>query len=268
MTHPPDGSATTRPSDQGASEGPKTPAASVFTFPNRILFGGGARGLLAGELSRLGINRPFVVTDPGIVAVGLLEEVIGPLEKPMVVFSEIQANPTEEDVLIGLDRYRGESCDGLVAVGGGSPIDAAKAIRLLVTHSGRLADYDLTRGGQDRIRAEMPPMVAIPTTAGTGSEAGRGALIQLPPDGPQDGRSFPAPLAEHGDLRPRPDARALAGLDRGDGYGCVQPLRGELSVHHVSPDLRRNRRGRVEVDFSKGWRRRSVTVPTSSRATP
>jgi alcohol dehydrogenase class IV len=134
----------------------------------------------------------MLVTDPGLLATGLIDDVIGPLEKPPVLLSEIHANPTEDDVLHGLDRYRNESCDGLVAVGGGSPIDAAKAIRLLVTHSGRLADYDLTRGGQDRIRATMPPMVAVPTTAGTGSEAGRGALIQLP----QTGRKT-AVLSQH-----------------------------------------------------------------------
>jgi 4-hydroxybutyrate dehydrogenase len=178
-----DGSPATRRHDDGAEHEPKTPAASIFTFPNRILFGGGARGLLAGELARLGITRPLVVTDQGLLAAGLAEEVIGPLGKPTVVFGEIHANPTEEDVLLGLDRYRNESCDGLIAVGGGSPIDAAKAIRLLVTHPGRLAEYDLTRGGQEKIRAAMPPMVAVPTTAGTGSEAGRGTLIQLPQTG-------------------------------------------------------------------------------------
>jgi alcohol dehydrogenase class IV len=129
----------------------------------------------------------LVVTDPGLLAAGLVTEVIGPLGKPAVVFGEVHANPTEEDVLLGLDRYRDESCDGLVAVGGGSSIDAAKAVRLLVTHSGRLADYDLTRGGQERIRAAMPPMIATPTTAGTGSEVGRGTLIQLPQTGRKTG---------------------------------------------------------------------------------
>ena len=108
---------------------------------------------------------------------------VGGLERPSFVFSDIRSNPTEEDVLAGLDRYRNGDCDGVVGVGGGSPIDAAKAIRLLVTHPGRLADYDFTRGGQDKIRPSMPPMVAVPTTAGTGSEAGRGTLIQLPQTG-------------------------------------------------------------------------------------
>jgi alcohol dehydrogenase class IV len=100
-----------------------------------------------------------------------------------VVFQDVQANPAEADVLAGLEFYRNECCDGVIGLGGGSALDAAKAIRLLVTHSGRLADYDFTQGGMDRIRADLPPMVAIPTTSGTGSEAGRGTLIQLPQTG-------------------------------------------------------------------------------------
>jgi len=138
---------------------------------------------LGGELARLGITRPLVVTDPGLIATGLVAQVIGPLGKQAVVFSEVQSNPTEGDVEAGLDRFRSTSCDGLIAIGGGSPIDAAKAIRLLVTHPGRLADYELTRGGHERIKSSMPPMIAVPTTAGTGSEAGRGTLIQLPQTG-------------------------------------------------------------------------------------
>jgi 4-hydroxybutyrate dehydrogenase len=155
---------------------------AIFTFPNRILFGDGARRGLAGELSGLGIRRPLVVTDAGLVASGLAGEVAAALEGA-VIFSGVSANPTEADVLAGLDVYRVRRRDGLVGLGGGSAIDAAKAIRLLATHPGKLADYDLTAGGMDRITADLPPMAAVPTTAGTGSEAGRGALIQLPQTG-------------------------------------------------------------------------------------
>jgi 4-hydroxybutyrate dehydrogenase len=159
-----------------------TPPAT-FTFPNRVLFGSGSHRLLASELAHWELSRPLVVTDRGLVATGLIAQVLGALGRHAVIFDEIQANPTEADVMAGLGRYRDAECDGLIAIGGGSPIDAAKAIRLLVTHPGRLADYDLTRGGQDKITATMPPLIALPTTAGTGSEAGRGALIQLPETG-------------------------------------------------------------------------------------
>ena len=142
-----------------------------------------ARNLLAEELARLRITRPLIVTDPGLIASGLVAQVVGSVGRHAVVFSEIQSNPAEEDVLAGLNCYHDAECDGVIGVGGGSPIDAAKAIRLMVSHPGRLADYDLTRGGQDKITAGMPPMIAVPTTAGTGSEAGRGTLIQLPQTG-------------------------------------------------------------------------------------
>lgn len=171
------------PGPSPASGGGASPSPSIFTFPNRVLFGAGASGWLAAELDRLGMHRPLIVTDPGLLATGLVGRVIAPLGESAVVHSAVQANPTEADVLSGLERYREAGCDGIVGLGGGSPIDAAKAIRLLVGHPGRLADYDLTQGGIDRIRPEMPPMIAIPTTAGTGSEAGRGALIQLPQTG-------------------------------------------------------------------------------------
>jgi alcohol dehydrogenase class IV len=153
-------------------------APATFTFPNRILFGEGARRLLAGELARLGVARPLVVSDQGLVATGLVTEVIALLENA-TLFSGVHANPTEEDVLEGLKVYREMGCDGLVGLGGGSPLDTAKAIRLLATHPGALADFDFTTGGIDRISANLPPMAAVPTTAGTGSEAARGTLIQL-----------------------------------------------------------------------------------------
>jgi alcohol dehydrogenase class IV len=155
---------------------------AIFTFPNRILFGEGSRGHLAAELSRLGIRKPLIVSDAGILGAGILTHVAGDM-KTSVVFSRVDPNPTEENVLAGLAVYRDHRCDGLIAVGGGSPIDAAKAMRLLATHPGCLAEYDLTAGGVDRITDHLPPMIALPTTAGTGSESGRGALIQLPGTG-------------------------------------------------------------------------------------
>ena len=155
---------------------------ATFTFPNRILFGEGARRVLAAELARLGVTRPLVVTDPGLVACGIVDDVVGPLDGP-VVFSGVQANPTEDDVLEALEVYRERGCDGLIGLGGGSPIDAAKAVRLMATHPGALADYDVTAGGVEKVTANLPPMLAVPTTAGTGSEAGRGTLIQVPRTG-------------------------------------------------------------------------------------
>ena len=162
--------------------GPVSTPPSIFTFPNRIVFGAGSLRSLADELRRLNVSRPMVVTDPGLAASGLVGPVLSLLESP-VLFTEVQANPTEPDVLTGVERFRESGCDGLVGLGGGSPIDAAKAIRLLLAHPGPLADYDVNRGGMSRIGPDMVPMAAIPTTAGTGSEAGRGTLIQIPATG-------------------------------------------------------------------------------------
>jgi 4-hydroxybutyrate dehydrogenase len=155
---------------------------SLFTFPNRIRFGEGSIGELGAELARLDVKRPLVVTDPGLVATGLVANVVSALGD-VPVFSRVAPNPTEDDVLTGLAFYREQGCDGLIGLGGGSPIDAAKAIRLLSTHPGPLVDYDFTTGGVDKITPNMPPMIAVPTTAGTGSEAGRGTLVQLPQNG-------------------------------------------------------------------------------------
>ncbi len=155
---------------------------AIFTFPNRILFGNGVRTSLAAELARLHVTRPLVVTDRGLERAGVVAEVVAQLDAP-VILSDVQAIPTEAGVLAGLGVYRDRGCDGIIGLGGGSPIDTAKAIRLLVTHPGRLADYDLTAGGPIRITSNLPPMAAVPTTAGTGSEAGSGTLIQLPQTG-------------------------------------------------------------------------------------
>lgn len=160
----------------------KTPNPTVFTFPNRILFGAGARSALASELARWHVRRPLIVTDPGLISSGIVAELTKTLADS-VIFSDVLPNPTEANVLTGLGRYRETGRDGLIALGGGSPIDAAKGIRLLATHPGSLADYDVTQGGMSKITADLPPLIAIPTTAGTGAEAGRGALIQLPGTG-------------------------------------------------------------------------------------
>ena len=101
-----------------------------------MVFGPGTRRSLAAELSLLGIARPLVVTDSGLVASGMVADVVAPIATA-VLFQDVQANPTEADVLAGLDRYRNAQCDGLIGLGGGSAIDAAKAIRLLVTHPAR-----------------------------------------------------------------------------------------------------------------------------------
>ena len=155
---------------------------ATWSFPNRIVFGWGAVEQLPSESARLGARRPLVVTDPGVARSGLLERITGLLTNSKIeyaIFDRVEGNPTEASVYPGVDIYRSEHCDSVVALGGGSAMDAAKAIRLKITHDLTLEEYDDLKNGGDRIGADVPPMIAIPTTAGTGSEAGRSTVITL-----------------------------------------------------------------------------------------
>lgn len=152
---------------------------ALITYLTKIQFDFGARALLADELAALGVVRPLLVTDEGIVAAGLVDMVREALPAAMtvVVFDKTPANPTEQATRAALEVYRKERLDGIIAVGGGSSLDLAKGVRLLATHDGPLSQYALIEGGLARIRSDVAPLVAVPTTAGTGSEVGRGAVI-------------------------------------------------------------------------------------------
>src|SRR5437868_2655065 len=152
---------------------------ALITYLTRIQFDFGALALLLAELDALGVTRPMIVTDPGIRASGLLERVTALLPAGTPVFDRTPANPTERAVLAALEIYRAAQCDGIVALGGGSAMDLAKGVRLLATHPLPLPQYALVEGGVARIKPPLPPLVAIPTTAGTGSEVGRGAVIVM-----------------------------------------------------------------------------------------
>ena len=155
---------------------------STWSFPNRIVFGWGAIGQLPATLDGFGGRRPLVVTDPGVARCGLLARVTDLLTNSKIdhsIFDRVEGNPTEASVYPGVDIYRSEHCDSVIALGGGSALDAAKAIRLKATHNLPLEEYDDLKNGGDRISADVPPMIAIPTTAGTGSEVGRSTVITL-----------------------------------------------------------------------------------------
>lgn len=153
-----------------------------WSFPTRILFGDGALDQLADRVRGLGCDRALLVVDPGVVAAGLAERIDGKLRAGgvhPVPFEEVAANPSEDNVHAGVERYRDESCDMVIGLGGGAPLDVAKAIRLLCTHPPPLERYDDAKDGGRLITTDLPPFVAIPTTAGTGSEASRATVITL-----------------------------------------------------------------------------------------
>lgn len=154
---------------------------TTIGYLTTIIFDFGAIKNLPNELETLGIRRPLLVTDAGVLSAGIAENVLGHLDDAAVVtvFSDTPPNPTEESVRQGVVSYRQGGCDGVIALGGGSPIDLAKGVALAATHDGPLEQYAAIHGGVGRITAKVAPVIAIPTTAGTGSEVGRGALINL-----------------------------------------------------------------------------------------
>lgn len=146
----------------------------TISYLTDIHFASGAVDLLPQILIDRRIARPLLVTDPGIVSAGLVQRL--PCEFA-ATFDRVDANPTLQNVQNGVSVYRDADCDGIVVFGGGSPIDCGKAVSLMVTHDEPLEQYALIRGGLSGITSSKPPVIAIPTTSGTGSEVGRAALI-------------------------------------------------------------------------------------------
>ncbi|MFL2870041.1 MAG: iron-containing alcohol dehydrogenase [Pirellulaceae bacterium] len=149
---------------------------STISYLCNVQYGPGSREDLPELLSQLNITRPLLVTDEGVIAAGIPEQLPG---SASAVFSGIQSNPSEASVLAGLDVFRAHDCDGIIALGGGSPIDCAKCISLLATHEGTLESFAFAHGGNEKITANKPPLIAIPTTAGTGTEVGRAGLVTM-----------------------------------------------------------------------------------------
>lgn len=160
---------------------------ALINYLTKIQFDHGAVSLLAKELEELGVNAPMIVTDSGVRDAGLLDPVLNSNQSnsDWAIFDETPGNPTEAAVESALDHYVEQQCDGLIALGGGSSIDLAKGVALLSTHQPPLEQYAAILGGAERVTSNIAPVIAIPTTAGTGSEVGRAALITL-----RDGRKL------------------------------------------------------------------------------
>ena len=138
----------------------------------------GVIALLPDECRRIGITRPLIVTDPGVRAAGVLQPALDALgDLPHAVFDQTPSNPTEAGVRAARAVYQAEGCDGLIAVGGGSSIDLAKGVAIAATHEGPLKTYATIEGGSPKISDRVAPLIAVPTTAGTGSEVARGAIV-------------------------------------------------------------------------------------------
>ena len=138
----------------------------------------GVVSLLPAECRRIGIRRPLIVSDAGVRAAGVLDQALAALgDLPHAVFDQTPSNPTESAVRAAVAVLQAHDCDGLVAVGGGSSIDLAKGVAIAATHPGPLKTYATIEGGSERITDRVLPLIAVPTTAGTGSEVARGAIL-------------------------------------------------------------------------------------------
>jgi alcohol dehydrogenase class IV len=142
----------------------------------------GVLATLASECDKANIKRPLIVTDPGIKSVGILQKtrdvLLGQSDiQQVAVFDQTPANPNEAAIRSAVQVYHANQCDGLIALGGGSSIDCAKGVAILATHEGALKTYATIEGGSPKITAAVSPILAVPTTAGTGSEVARGAIL-------------------------------------------------------------------------------------------
>ena len=157
-----------------------------LNFKNRPYFGHGEITEISNVLRSLNIKKPLICTDPGLVEIGMLDLLRNNISNEIssVVFDKTPANPTEEAVEIALEKYKLENCDGVIGFGGGSSLDLGKTVALMANHGGKVTDYSVNEGGIAKIK-ETVPMVAIPTTSGTGSEVSGGAVIVM-----NDGRKL------------------------------------------------------------------------------
>jgi alcohol dehydrogenase len=152
----------------------------IYNYPQNIYFHWGESKNTGEHVTELGGRRALIVTDKGIRRVGLLEDICTSLDAAKIaytVFDGVQPNPTDLNVAEGLNLYKSEGCDMVIAIGGGSPMDAAKGIILMTKHPGIIKEYFTGEPNRRPITRAVPPFIAVPTTSGTGSEVSRGGII-------------------------------------------------------------------------------------------
>ncbi|WP_420336059.1 iron-containing alcohol dehydrogenase [Roseibium sp.] len=157
---------------------------ALINYVTRVQFGSGELATLKSELELAGISRPMIVTDKGVRQLGFLDRIEAVLGgAPAGIFDDTPGNPNEAAVRAATALFKDIGADGIIAIGGGSSLDLAKAVAILAAHGGTLKTYAVIEGGHEKITNKTWPTIAIPTTSGTGSEVGRGAIVIL-----EDGR--------------------------------------------------------------------------------
>ena len=151
-----------------------------YNFPTTIRFGAGASNELGDYLQKHQLHRPLIVTDPNVAQLGFFKKILSQLQGKYIsaeVFHDIHKNPVKSDVYKGTEVYDAASCNAVIGIGGGVALDVARAICLRINHREDLFKYDDLIGGDVYVTNEVPHFITIPTTAGTGSEVGRSAII-------------------------------------------------------------------------------------------
>ncbi|HEV8272779.1 MAG TPA: iron-containing alcohol dehydrogenase, partial [Chitinophagaceae bacterium] len=151
-----------------------------YNFPTIIRFGIGSSRELGDYLIKNDLRRPLIVTDPNVSQLGFFKELVGDIKQKNIsaeVFHDIHKNPVKSDVYKGTDVFDNTNRDSIIGIGGGAAIDVARAIVLRVNHREDLFKYDDLIGGDIYVTNDVPHFITIPTTAGTGSEVGRSAII-------------------------------------------------------------------------------------------
>ncbi|MGB3493995.1 MAG: iron-containing alcohol dehydrogenase [Elainellaceae cyanobacterium] len=150
----------------------------TYNFPTQIRFGPGARSLIPEALVSLGVTRPLIVTDRDVAQLPWFPDIQNFLMGfEVAVFSGVWGNPVVSQVDAGIAAFKAHGADSIIAIGGGAPVDVAKAIALMAHHPGHLFDYEDGKPDGLPVTQPIPPIVALPTTAGTGSEVGRSTVI-------------------------------------------------------------------------------------------
>ena len=157
-----------------------------LNFFNKPHFENGSLKKISEILKAHGIKKPLICTDPGLASIGMTDKIRNLLSNELspTFYEETPANPTEKAVDEALEAYKTNDCDGVIGFGGGSSMDLGKAVALMANHEGNVIDYSLNEGGFTKIKKTVP-MIAIPTTSGTGSEVSVGSVIIM-----NDGRKL------------------------------------------------------------------------------
>ncbi len=212
---------------------------------------------LGPALRRLGVKRPLLVSDAGLKAAGLIERVIAEIpDGPAAVFDTAPINPSEAACRAASDAYRAGECDGLIALGGGSPIDLAKGAGLAVSHEGPLARYGASQRGSRHI-GPIPTLIAIPTTAGTGSEVSVGAMVILD-DGRKETIISPHLIPSLAICDPELTLGLPAGLTAATGMDALTHCVEAVLSTMVHPPAEAIGLDGVERLFARGWLERAV----------